>query len=58
MYVHVSKSTLKSQKKASYTLELELEAVVSLSTWVLESKLRPYGKAASSLNCLNLRLTG
>ena len=54
MYVHVSKSTLKSQKKASYTLELELEAVVSLSTWVLESKLRPYGKAASSLNCLNL----
>lgn len=49
VYAHIGTSACKGQKRISGHVELELQLVVSLLTWVLSTKLQSPERAASAL---------
>lgn len=50
-YVHRHMGALRSQKKTSALLELELQVTVSHSRWNLGTKFESSGKAPTALEC-------
>lgn len=49
MYVHVQVVTCKGQKWPSDSLEMELQMLVSHTSWVLGAQLESFERAASAL---------